>query len=59
VTHAVELTYGLPSPLPKDWMDRFGHLSVTVERSERVDADHPGRLAIELSVRPLDLGRHK
>ena len=55
VTHAVTLTYGLPDPLPKDWMQKFGHLSITSERTQRVGTDHPGRLSIELSVKPLDL----
>ena len=55
ITHAVTLTIGLPDPLPKDWMKKFGHLSITTERVERVDTEHPGRLSIELSVKPLDL----
>jgi hypothetical protein len=56
VTHEVALTYGLPSPLPTGWMARFGHLSVTVERSE-CPAEKPGRMSIELSVKPLDLNQ--
>lgn len=55
VTHAVTLTYGLPDPLPKDWMNKHGHLSITTERMVRVGGGPPGRLSIELSVKPLDL----
>jgi hypothetical protein len=60
VTYAVALTYGIPSPLPKDWMDKHGHLSITTERSVRVGGGPPGRLSIELSVKALDLtGKQK
>lgn len=54
VTHKVELTYGLPDPLPKDWMAKHGHLSTTTIKSVR-PAEKPGRMSIELSVKPLDL----
>ncbi len=54
VTYGVELTYGIPDPLPKDWMEKHGHLSITTVKTVR-PAEKPGRMAIELSVKTLDL----
>ena len=54
-THEVVLTYGIPDPLPEDWMERFGHLSLTSERVLRVEPGVPGRMEISLKVNKLDV----